>query len=105
MIYAKTDKRRLYWLINLYRSKRIDMNTFCDEFYFCYAHELDRNTLDIKEKYIFSELHKIVVRFSPFEEDHRLAPKAYFTQEDVNNEVEKAYKALQAAGKRPEQYL
>ena len=35
-MYDKTDKRRLYELIDFYLSGEIDAWTFCNEYYYCY---------------------------------------------------------------------
>ena len=40
-MYEKNDKRRVYWLIDLYLAGKIDDKTFCDEFYYSYGLEMD----------------------------------------------------------------
>ena len=44
-MYEKNDKRRVYWLIDLYLAGKIDDKTFCDEFYYSYGLEMDGSTL------------------------------------------------------------
>ena len=39
-MYEKNDKRRVYWLIDLYLAGKIDDKTFCDEFYYSYDLEI-----------------------------------------------------------------
>jgi hypothetical protein len=93
-IYPKDDKRRLYWLIELYVAGEIDENTFCDEIYYSYDLEIDKKTLDVVEKLAFEELVAITDRFSPFESDIKMAPKAFADKEELKSAVIKAKKAL-----------
>jgi hypothetical protein len=77
-MYEKTDKRRLYWLMDMYLSDKIDAPTFCDEFYYCYGQELDReSSLSEKEFEAFEKLDLVTGRYSRFEKDHKLASKAF----------------------------
>lgn len=86
-MYTKTDKRRLYWLLDQYLSGNIDARTFCNEYYYCQALELDRNTLTKSEEKAFSELATVVGRFSEFEEDLKNYPKVYYTEEELRNKI------------------
>ena len=86
-MFPKNDKRRLYELMNMYLSEIITSLTFCNEFYYCYNLELDHTTLTEKENKLFSELQNINDRFSPFEEDHKIAPKAYTTEKELYDKI------------------
>jgi hypothetical protein len=87
-MYEKTDKRRLYWLMNMYLSAKIDAPTFCDEFYYCYDQELDRETaLTEKELEAFEKLDTVSGRFSRYEQDHKLDPKAFFTEAELKQTI------------------
>lgn len=86
-MYAKNDKRRLYQLIEMYLSKTITASVFCDEFYYCYDLELDRSTLTELETQVFAELDKVSSRFSQYEEDHKLDPKAFTTEAELNQKI------------------
>jgi Bacterial self-protective colicin-like immunity len=86
-MYSKTDKRRIYWLIEQFLSDKITEKVFCDEFYYCYSLELEYETLTSKEELAFSELDAVISRFSEFEEDHRLYPNMYFTKTELRNKV------------------
>ncbi len=52
-MYEKNDKRRVYWLIDLYLAGKIDDKTFCDEFYYSYDLEMDGSTLTKLEREVF----------------------------------------------------
>lgn len=82
-MFEKTDKRRLYWLLDKYLHNDINERTFCDEFYYCYSLELDRETLTDAEKDAFYELDKVVSRFSEYESDHKLDANAFSTSKDL----------------------
>lgn len=86
-MYAKNDKRRLYQLLKLYLSQQITASTFCDEFYFCYDLELNHSTLTELEMQLFAELDKVCSRFSPYEEDYKLDPKAFVTETELHQVV------------------
>jgi hypothetical protein len=86
-MFKKTDKRRLYWLIDLYLNKTIDAQTFCDEYYDCYSLELNFETLNAKEAEAFHELSGVINRFSPFEEDHKNLPGVYFTEYELRQKI------------------
>jgi len=93
-MYEKSDKHRLYWLIESYLNKKIEDTIFCDEFYYSYDSEINVETLTITEKQVFSELDKVVSRFSEFGEDHLLDPNAFSTKEELRQAVEEAKKKL-----------
>ena len=83
VIYEKNDKRRLYWLIDEYLSGNINESTFCDEFYYSYDLEIGPKALSDIEKQAFSDLSKVASRFSQYEEDHKLDPRAFTTVEQL----------------------
>jgi hypothetical protein len=95
-MYEKTDKRRLYWLIDMYLSGKIDAPTFNDEFYYCYSQELDYGQLTGKEEKEFDKVSNVAGRYSPYEEDHKLNPKAFFTEEQLKQTVESVQETLKA---------
>jgi hypothetical protein len=86
-MYDKSDKRRLHWLIDEYLSGNINESVFCDEFYFSYDLELDRQTLSEIEQRIFNELSKVTSRFSEFEEDHKLDSRAFSTANELREKI------------------
>ena len=52
-MYEKNDKRRVYWLIDLYLAGKIDDKTFCDEFYYSYDLEMDEvRSRSLNEKFL-----------------------------------------------------
>jgi len=86
-MYKKTDKRRIYELMEIYLSNEIDAWTFCDEFYYCYDLELDSDILTELEAEVFSELAIVSGRFSKFEEDLKKYPGTYFTEEQLKLKI------------------
>ncbi|HEX4840340.1 MAG TPA: hypothetical protein VFU89_07870 [Rhabdochlamydiaceae bacterium] len=91
-MYEKTDKRRIYQLIDMYLSEKIDEPTFCDEFYYSYDLELNYNSLMEDERKVFSELSDVVSRFSEFEEDIVEYPGVYYTKEELKQKIIEAKK-------------
>ncbi|WP_256002774.1 colicin immunity domain-containing protein [Pedobacter deserti] len=86
-MYEKSDKRRLYWLINKYLNNEIDERTFCDEFYYSYSLELNNEELTDIERKMFYELDLVVSRFSEFESDHELDINAFSTVEELRKKA------------------
>lgn len=86
-MYKKTDKRRLYELIDLYLSNKINEATFCYEFYLSFDLELDYKTLRKDEYKAFYELSEITCRFSEFENDIKSYPGVYRTKEEVKSKI------------------
>ena len=95
-MFEKTDKRRLYWLIDKYLHNNIDDRTFCDEFYYCYSLELDRENLTDVEKEAFYELNKVSSRFSGYESDHKLDAHAFSTANDLRQKAIETKEKLDA---------
>lgn len=64
--------------MDLYLVNKIDSQTFCDEFYYCYGQELDRDVvLSENELLAFEKLDLVSGRFSQFEEDHKLGSNVF----------------------------
>ncbi len=94
-MYDKSDKRRLYWLIDQYLLGKIDEPTFCDEFYYSYDLEVDGNALTKVEKAAFAELSTIAERFSEYEEDHLGLPNGFYTAEELKQKIIETKEKLQ----------
>ena len=86
-MYEKNDKRRIYWLIDEYLQGKINEPTFCDEFYYSYDLGVDKNTLIDLEHEAFSELSRVTSRFSEFDEDHQLDPRAFSTTQELKKKI------------------
>lgn len=91
-IYPKNDKRRLYWLVDLYLAGEIDEDTFCDEFYYSYDLEINTETLSDIEKKTFKELGMVAERFNSFESDFMAAPGAFTNKKELKEAIAKAKK-------------
>lgn len=93
-MYPRNDKRRLYQLMEMYLANVIVSSVFCDEFYYCYCLRIDIADLTEKEKQLFEEIEEISSRFSPYEEDHKMAPNAYTTEKELYGKVAEVQKML-----------
>lgn len=93
-MFCKNDKKKLYWLIDQYLSNQISARTFCDEYYHCYDLELERTTLNDHETQAFSDLSKIVNRFTEFTEDLQQYPGVYFNEEQLKQKAIETKKIL-----------
>ncbi len=90
-------KERIYWYINLLLKGEIDCSSFADSFYSAfdlrlsfYEEEEVPSDLSELEEFEFSKLGQIVSRYSPFQEDHKLYPGVYYTEEDVKEAARNA---------------
>ena len=93
-MFKKNDKKRLYWLIKQYLSGKMDSNTFCDEYYYCYDLELDHESLSETERKVFKELSFVSGRFSPYKGDIEQYPGVYFTSTELWEKVQEAQEKL-----------
>ena len=93
-MYNKSDKRRLYWLIEQYLLGKINSSTFCLEFYLSYDLEISEQSLSELEKEIFQQISNIVDRYSDSSEDLKTYPKYYISEEELKNTIEKAKEIL-----------
>jgi len=83
----KDSKWYIYWIIDMYLSKKISAVTFCNEFHDSYDIELDYDQLTTLEHKLFLELGTIAGRFSEFEEDHKKYPGTYFTEKQLKDKI------------------
>ena len=93
-MFEKNDKRKLYWLIDQHLSGKITERVFCDEFYYSYSLEIRDDDLTKLEQKVFSELDKIASRFSEYEEDHKLDPKAFYTIDQLKQKIKETKEKL-----------
>lgn len=93
-MYEKTDKKKLYDLIDMYLSGGIDESIFCSAFCSLYDLEIDYRTLTENEHKAFSELGEVVGRFSEFEDDHEKYPNVYYTKKELNTKIQEIQSKL-----------
>lgn len=93
-MYEKDDKRRLYWIINQYLLGKINEGNFCDEYYYCYDLELNKQTLNNLELQVFKKLSEVSSRFSKYEEDYKLDSKAFATVQELRKAIVDAKEKL-----------
>lgn len=86
-MYQHTDKKNLYWIIEMYLAGEIDSSIFEHEFYCTYNLELNSLKLTNKEYKAFHDLSEIVGRFSELEEDHKRYPGVYYTEVELREKV------------------
>lgn len=86
-MFEKTDKRRLFELMDMYLAGQIDAWTFCNEYYYCYDLELDNKTLTDLEAKSFSELGFISGRFTNIIEDIKEYPGTYSTEKQLKHKI------------------
>ena len=87
------NPKELYVLLDQYLNKKIDSNTFCDEFTYIYALKTDYEKLSAKEHELFKSLCDFTKRFSPYEEDLKL-PNVYYNEKDIQEKAEEIAKLL-----------
>lgn len=83
----KTDKNRIYQLIDMYLSGTIDETTFCNEFYVLFDLNINYEKLNNDEYNAFYELSEITSRFSEFEEDIKRYPGVYHSKDEVKQKI------------------
>jgi hypothetical protein len=86
-MYDRTDKRRIYQIMDMYLSGKITASAFCDEFHCTYNVELNHNTLKKEEHTVLSELGEVAGRCSEIEEDHKKYPGVYYTEEELRKKI------------------
>lgn len=77
-----TSKEQLWYLIKGVVNGSYQVNIFCDEFTRVYYFETDYEALTEHEQYMFSEMAKMAVRYSEYEEDLKI-PHLYFSDEEI----------------------
>lgn len=95
-MFLKSDKKRLYWLIDQYLLGQIKSQDFCYEFHDCYDLELDLDSLTELEHKIFSDLSLVAGRFSSFEKDLKKYPAFFFNEEQLREKVQEAVAKLKS---------
>ncbi|UPQ77340.1 hypothetical protein [Chryseobacterium nepalense] len=86
-MFEKSDKRRLYWLIDQYLSGQINGWTFCNEYYYSYSLEIKSDDLTDIEQSAFSELDKISSRYTDVQEDLFKYPDTYYNEEQLKQKL------------------
>jgi len=90
----RSPKERLLWLLELFKSGRIEIDNFCNEFHITYAHDLDYDELTPEEDALFDSLSRCAARFSSNPNDHIMYPKVYTTTEEIFDITEKIFREL-----------
>ena len=95
-MYEKSDKRRLYWLMECYLDGKIDESTFCDEYYYSHDLEIGRNSnsFSIEEKTLFFELEMFLNQFAPDEQFHKRFPGSFWSKQELHDKIRDTYETL-----------
>ncbi|HUM98352.1 MAG TPA: hypothetical protein PK275_10880 [Chitinophagaceae bacterium] len=93
-MYNKSDKQRLYWLIDEYLLNRINEPVFCNEFHDSFVNEINIEIFTELEYSVFSELSAVSQRFSEYEEDHKLW-KGFTSADDLRQKIIETKEKLQ----------
>ena len=94
-----TKREELVCLLKMYKEGRYDISDFCDELTrILYYESGGINELDSCEQKYFNALGCVAERHSPYEEDHKLYPKVYRTDNEVKEAIERVYAKLIAKG-------
>ena len=91
-----TKQQQLYYLLEAFPRGEYDVKTFCKAFEDVFYPDIPKDELTTAELSQFEALGEVVVRFSPYEEDHKAYPKAYHTETDVKKAIETASSKLLA---------
>ena len=92
-MYKKSDKKRLYWIIDKYLSEKMTSEEFCEDFYESYDLEIDSSKFSSIEEKAFDELSEIAGRYSDSEEDHK-ASGFFYTEKELRDKVIETKKKL-----------
>ncbi|MCW3121411.1 MAG: magnesium and cobalt transport protein CorA [Flavipsychrobacter sp.] len=94
MIYEAGDKRRLYYLIDLYSQGKINEPVFSREFCQLFDHEIEYEVLTPLEETVFDHLSNVASRYSSFEKDHILYPGVFYTVAELKEAIVNAKEEL-----------
>ena len=86
-MHDKTDKRRLYELIERFLDGKMDEPSFCSDYVPSYNIFLDLQSLTEVEHQAFRKLSTVASRFSEFEEDQKKYPGVYYTKEELQQQI------------------
>lgn len=96
-MFKNNDIQYVYWLLDQYLTHKINATIFCDQFYYSYDREINRESLTPLETQAFDDLSAIAGRFSEFEEDHRNCPKAFSTEKELRQQILETKNILQSS--------
>jgi len=89
-----TKKQQLYYLLDAFERGEYDIATFCDAFDTIFYPDIPSDELTSFELSQFEALGNVVVRFSPYEDDFKSCPGAFYTEDDVKNVIKTTYSQL-----------
>ena len=78
------QKDELYYLLRAFLRGEYDIRTFCDAFYDVYYPDRPIKFMDEEEFKCFDKLANVISRYTPFEDDIKACPNAFYSKNDVN---------------------
>lgn len=81
-------KDKITYIISGYLNDEYNIKNFCD-LYEEYYEELDADKLPVSSRTWFKNLWEMCSRFSDIEEDLRLYPSVYFTEDEIRRYMQK----------------
>ena len=94
-MFEKNNEKMLYWLIDQYLTDKITAWTFSSLYSECYNLRLDSSLLTDKERKLFDELNIIASRFSDVEDDLKMYPGTYFSEQELQRKVIEVKRSLE----------
>ncbi len=88
-----TSKEKLYYLLEQYYLNKYSTEIFTDDFTITYNLETDYESLTENENKLLGDLCTITSRFSPYEEDLKIA-NVYYSERQVKDKATKVYLRL-----------
>ncbi|UTR16543.1 colicin immunity domain-containing protein [Salipaludibacillus sp. LMS25] len=88
------DRAKLKKLLTDFVGRKINTETFSNEFTIFFSQEIDYECLSEQEYQLFNELEVIASRFSPFKEELLLYEKTYSSEADVEKKVQEILNSL-----------
>ena len=86
-----TKKQQLYYLIEEFVKGNYSVKSFCQAYEDIFYPDFPKHELTSEEVSKFEFLGGVVSRFSPFDEDVKLYPNVYFTEEQVKESILNVY--------------
>jgi len=89
-----TTREKLYYLLMHYQMGNYSTSAFSDQFTELVDRELSPSDCSEEECRIFRALERYTCRFSPFPEDHEQCPRAFYTEAEIEEQINLAIQSL-----------
>lgn len=92
-MYQKADKKYIYWIIELFLSKKIDTNSFCNCFHDSYGLEIETENLTNEEESCLDSLNQVARRCTTSEEDLK-SSGFFYSEKELREKVKEVHEKL-----------